>query len=51
MPTDVEQAFRDGMIRLFRQGSPDNVNQLSLDIARDIEAAWLRLEGATPGEE
>jgi hypothetical protein len=28
------------MIRLFREGSPENVDALSLAIAQDIEAAW-----------
>ena len=32
-------------MRLFREGSVENLDQLSLDIAREIEAAWLELEG------
>ncbi len=32
------------MVRLFREGSLENLDELSLDIARDIEAAWLELE-------
>ena len=34
----------DGMVRLFREGSLENLDELSLDIAHDIEAAWLELE-------
>jgi alpha-glucoside transport system substrate-binding protein len=40
MPPGVEQAFRDGMLRIFREGSPDNIDQLSLEVARDVEAVW-----------
>jgi integrase/recombinase XerD len=36
--------FWEGMMRLFREGSPENLDQLSLDIAREIEAAWVKLE-------
>ena len=32
------------MVPPFREGSPVNLDQLSLDIARDIEAAWVELE-------
>ena len=34
----------DGMVRLFREGSLENLDELSLDIARDIEATWVELE-------
>ena len=37
-------AFLDGMVRLFRDGTPENLDDLSLAIASDIEAAWLELE-------
>ena len=29
------------MVRLFREGSLENLDQLSDEIARDIEAAWV----------
>lgn len=45
MPPEIGQrAFWDGMVRLFRDGSLENLDQLSLDIARDIEADWVELE-------
>ena len=45
MPPKIGQgAFWEGMVRLFREGSPENLDQLSLDIAREIEAAWVELE-------
>ena len=45
MPAEIGfGAFHDGMVRLFREGSLENLDELSLDIARDIEAAWLELE-------
>jgi DNA-binding SARP family transcriptional activator/ABC-type glycerol-3-phosphate transport system substrate-binding protein len=47
MPTDVVPAFLDGMVRLFRQGSLETLDELSLDIAQDVEAAWREYE-ATP---
>jgi hypothetical protein len=47
MPPAIGQGvFWEGMLRLFREGSAENLDQLSLDIARDIEAAWLELEGS-----
>ncbi|HSB86345.1 MAG TPA: protein kinase [Ilumatobacteraceae bacterium] len=47
MPPEIgEGAFWNGMLRLFREGSAENVDQLSLDIAREIEAAWRELEGS-----
>ncbi len=45
MPPEIGSgAFFDGMVRLFREGSLENLDELSLDIAHDIEAAWLELE-------
>ena len=45
MPQEIGfGAFLDGMVRLFRDGSPKNLDELSLDIAHDIEQAWLELE-------
>ena len=45
MPPEIGQgAFWEGMLRLFREGSLENLDQLSRDIARDIEAAWRDLE-------
>jgi hypothetical protein len=45
MPRAIgSDAFLDGMVRLFREGSPDNLDQLSFDIAHEIEAAWAALE-------
>jgi hypothetical protein len=45
MPFEIGSgAFWDGMVRLFREGSIENLDELSLDIARDVEAAWLELE-------
>ena len=46
MPPEVWTAFYAGMVRLFREGSPENVDALSLDIARDIEATWIELEAS-----
>ncbi len=34
-------------MRLFREGSPENLDQLSLDIAHEIEAAWVEHERST----
>jgi hypothetical protein len=47
MPDDVRPAFLDGMVRLFREGSLETLDELSLDIAHDVEAAWREHE-ATP---
>jgi alpha-glucoside transport system substrate-binding protein len=45
MPPEIGQnAFWAGMVRLFVEGTPENLDELSLDIARDIEAAWVELE-------
>ncbi len=45
MPPEIgSDAFFKGMVRLFREGSPENLDQLSRDIARQIEAAWVELE-------
>ena len=45
MPEEIGfGAFLNGMVRLFRDGSPENLDELSLDIAHDIEEAWLELE-------
>jgi alpha-glucoside transport system substrate-binding protein len=45
MPSEIgSDAFLKGMVRLFRDGSLENLDQLSLDIAGDIEAAWVELE-------
>ena len=45
MPREIGSgAFLDGMERLFREGSLENLDQLSFDIAHEIEAAWLELE-------
>ena len=45
MPSEIgSNAFLDGMERLFRDGSPENLDQLSFDIAHEIEVAWLELE-------
>jgi alpha-glucoside transport system substrate-binding protein len=47
MPLEIGQrAFLDGMVQLFTEGSPENLDQLSLDIAREIEATWVELEQA-----
>jgi len=32
------------MVRLFGDGSLENVDELSLEIAQDVEAAWSRLD-------
>jgi DNA-binding SARP family transcriptional activator/tRNA A-37 threonylcarbamoyl transferase component Bud32 len=50
MPPEVTRAFNDGMVRLFREGSLDNIDSLSTDIAHDIETTWLQLEASTPDE-
>ena len=46
------------MMRLFREGSLENLDELSLDIAADIEAAWLErrstgrlIDAAAAGED
>ncbi|MET0910900.1 MAG: ABC transporter substrate-binding protein, partial [Ilumatobacteraceae bacterium] len=45
MPPEIAQgAFWKGMLRLFREGSPENLDQLSRDIAGEVEATWLELE-------
>ena len=45
MPPEIGfEAFNAGMVRLFREGSLENLDELSLDIAGDIEAAWVELE-------
>jgi len=45
MPPEIgDDAFWHGMVRLFREGSADNLDQLSSDIAGEIEAAWVELE-------
>jgi hypothetical protein len=45
MPAQIGfDAFLDGMVRLFREGTLDTVDDLSLEIAQDIEATWQRIE-------
>jgi ABC-type glycerol-3-phosphate transport system substrate-binding protein len=45
MPQEIGfGAFHNGMVRLFREGSRENLDELSFDIAHDIEASWLELE-------
>jgi hypothetical protein len=44
MPPEVQTGFNQGMMRLFREGSPDNLDELSADIAHDIEVKWLELD-------
>jgi hypothetical protein len=45
MPPEIGfGAFLEGMVRLFREGSLENLDELSLDIAQDIEAAWLEVD-------
>ena len=45
MPPEIGQgAFWAGMVRLFREGTPENLDELSLDIASGIEATWLEVE-------
>jgi alpha-glucoside transport system substrate-binding protein len=45
MPAEIgSDAFLKGMEQLFREGSPENLDQLSLSIAQEIEAAWVELE-------
>jgi alpha-glucoside transport system substrate-binding protein len=44
MPPEIGSAFYAGMVRLFREGTPENLDELSLDIAREIEAVWVELE-------
>jgi alpha-glucoside transport system substrate-binding protein len=47
MPTEIGfGAFLEGMVRLFQEGSLDNLDALTLAIARDVEAAWRELEAA-----
>ncbi|MDX1747284.1 MAG: hypothetical protein R3324_15210 [Halobacteriales archaeon] len=47
MPRDIggpDGAFLAGMLRLFREGTVDNVDELAAEIAADIEATWAALE-------
>ncbi len=45
MAAEIGQgAFWEGMVRLFREGSMENLDQLSPEIAHEIEAAWVELE-------
>jgi hypothetical protein len=45
MPEDIGfGAFWEGMVRLVREGTPENLDALAADIAGDIEAAWAQLE-------
>jgi DNA-binding SARP family transcriptional activator/ABC-type glycerol-3-phosphate transport system substrate-binding protein len=37
-------AFWDGMVRLFKEGTLDNLDELSHEIASDIEAEWNEIE-------
>ncbi len=39
-------AFLEGMVRLVTEATPENLDRLSLEIAQDIENAWLALEEA-----
>jgi hypothetical protein len=34
----------DGIVRLFREGSLENLDEISHEIAAGIGAAWLELE-------
>jgi DNA-binding SARP family transcriptional activator/ABC-type glycerol-3-phosphate transport system substrate-binding protein len=47
MPTEVAPVFLAGMVRLFREGSLESLDQLSLDIAQDVEATWREFEATT----
>jgi hypothetical protein len=45
MPDEIGSgAFLEGMVQLFREGSLENLDQLSREIARNIETAWVELE-------
>lgn len=47
MPPEIgedEGAFPNGMLRLFREVTPENVEALSQEIASDIEQVWQALE-------
>ncbi len=45
MPDEIGSgAFGAGMVRLFEEGSLANLDELSIEIAQDIEAAWVDLE-------
>jgi DNA-binding SARP family transcriptional activator len=46
MPTAVAPVFLDGMVRLFRAGSLETLDELSLEIAQDVEAAWREVEAS-----
>ena len=46
MPPEIRSRFNDGMVRLLREGSPENLDELAADIAHDIEVAWLELDRA-----
>ena len=46
MPTEPAGAFAAGMVRLFEEGSLENLDELSLEIAHEIEAAWVAHEEA-----
>jgi alpha-glucoside transport system substrate-binding protein len=50
MPPEIGEdqgAFPNGMLRLFREGTPENVEQLSQEIATEIEAVWQALESGS----
>ncbi|MDX1746179.1 MAG: hypothetical protein R3324_09605, partial [Halobacteriales archaeon] len=47
MPPEIGEhggAFPEGMLRLFREVTPENVDELAQQIATDIETAWQELE-------
>lgn len=47
MPPQIGEdggAFPEGMLRLFQEGTPENVEALAQEIASDSEAAWRALE-------
>ena len=47
MPPQIGEdggAFPEGMLRLFQEGTPENVEALAQEIASGIEAAWQALE-------
>lgn len=44
MPDRIERAYLAGMVRLFEAGSPGNLNQFAVEIAGDVETAWLNVD-------
>lgn len=44
MPPEIQDSFYQGILRLIEEGTPETVDDLSGEVASEIEAIWSQLE-------